>query len=74
VPAANRRFPEMTELEVLEHARAIAAPDASLDDFILEGVADYDRAREYTALLRQTAHPFSSPGRAGSSETGPHGG
>jgi hypothetical protein len=64
IPAADRGFPAMTEPEALEHARAIAAPGLSLDDFILEGVRDYDRARDYTEALKQTARPFIAPGSA----------
>jgi hypothetical protein len=64
IPAESRRLPPMAEPEVLEHARTIAAPDLSLDDFILEGVRDDDRARGYTEALKRTAHPFISPGSA----------
>src|SRR2546423_1923538 len=58
IPARGRRFREMTQAEVLEHARAAVAPGMSLEDFVLGNVADYDRARGYTAELRRTARPF----------------
>ena len=61
VPGEDRCFPAMTEPEVLEHARTIAAPNASLDDFILEGVRDYSLAQAYTETLKRTARPFRKP-------------
>ncbi len=61
IPARDRRFPAMTEPEALEHARQVAAPDLPLDDFILEGVRDYDVARGYTERLKRTARPFTAP-------------
>jgi hypothetical protein len=64
VPARGRRFAAMTQPEVLEHARALAASELSLHDFILAGVRDYDRARGFTALL--PAVPFAGSRRGDS--------
>src|SRR5205807_10667941 len=61
VAAHARRLPEMTQPEVLEHARGLAAPELPLDEFILAGVRDYDRARAYTGTLKRTARPFVDP-------------
>lgn len=61
ISAHDRRFPEMTEPEALEHARSIAAPDLPLDAFILAGLRDYEVARGYTAKLKRTARPFRGP-------------
>jgi hypothetical protein len=56
VPARGRRFAGMTQPEVIEHARSIAAPELSLEDFVVGNVRDYDRARRFTARL--PAVPF----------------
>jgi hypothetical protein len=60
VPARGRRFQALTQPEALEHVRATVAPAMDLDDFILENVRDYERARAYTAELRRTARPFAA--------------
>ena len=59
VSARGRRLPEMTEPEALGHVRDRVAPGATLDDFILACVGDYDIARGHTAALRATARPFA---------------
>ncbi|MBV9214033.1 MAG: hypothetical protein JOZ25_10365 [Actinobacteria bacterium] len=61
VDAESRTYPAMTEPEVLEHARRVSAPDLSLDEFVLEGVRDYARARQYTERLKRSARPFIDP-------------
>jgi hypothetical protein len=61
VAAGGRRFQTMTQPEVLEHARRVAAPDLALDEFILAGVRDYHRARAYTESLKRSARPFVDP-------------
>ncbi|TMM10845.1 MAG: hypothetical protein E6G00_06300 [Actinobacteria bacterium] len=61
VAANRRRFHAMTQPGVLEHARELAAPDLSLDEFVLAGVRDYERARAYTETLKRTARPFVDP-------------
>jgi hypothetical protein len=66
VPADDRRFPAMTQPEVLEHVRAAVAPDQTTDEFILGNVRDYDRARAYTAELRRSARPFEGSRRGDS--------
>ncbi|HKP88537.1 MAG TPA: hypothetical protein VJT75_01050 [Thermoleophilaceae bacterium] len=67
VPARGRRFAAMTQPEALEFARATAAPELSLEDFVVGNVRDYARARELTALL--PALPFARDG-AGPSRRG----
>jgi hypothetical protein len=59
VPARGRRFAALTQPEALEHVRASVAPDATLGEFVLGNVRDYERARAYTAELRRTARPFA---------------
>jgi hypothetical protein len=66
VPARGRRFAAMTQPEVLEYVRATVAPELSLEDFVTGNVADYERARRYTAELRRTARPFLSSRRGDS--------
>jgi hypothetical protein len=64
VPAEGRRFPAMTQPEVIEHVRAAVAPELALDDFVIGCVQDYDTARAYTARLPSV--PFE-PSRRGDS-------
>jgi hypothetical protein len=64
VPASGRRFRSMTQPEAIEHARSIAAPELSLDDFVVGNVRDYERARQFTKRL--PAIPFE-PSRRGDS-------
>jgi hypothetical protein len=64
IPASGRRFAAMTQSEAIEHARSIAAPELSIDEFIVAGVRDYERARSFTARL--PAAPFE-PSRRGDS-------
>jgi hypothetical protein len=64
VPAGGRRFAAMTQPEAIEHARSIAAPELSLEEFVVAGVRDYDRARGFTALL--PAAPFERSRRGDS--------
>lgn len=66
VPARRRRYAPMTQPEALEHVRARVAAGVTPDDFILENVRDYDRARAYTAELRRTARPFERSRRGDS--------
>ena len=64
VPARDRRFSAMTEVDVLEYVRATAAPEQPADDFVLGNVHDYDRARALFAKLPSV--PFR-PSRRGDS-------
>jgi hypothetical protein len=64
VPARGRRFAAMTQPEAIEHARALAAPELSLGEFVLASVRDYERAREFSALL--PAAPFARSRRGDS--------
>lgn len=69
VPATGRRFAAMTQPEAIEHARSIAAPELSLEDFILGNVDDYERARRFTARL--PAMPFARRGRSRRGDSNP---
>jgi len=60
IPARGRRFPTMTQPEVLEYVRHAVAPELSMEDFITGNVSDYERARRYTKELRKTAKPLLS--------------
>ena len=64
VPADRRTLPAMTQPEVLEHVRSTVAPELSVEDFVTGNVADYDRARAFTAQLPSV--PFE-PSRRGDS-------
>jgi hypothetical protein len=64
VAARGRRFAAITQPQALEHARSIAAPELSLADFVTGNVADYERARRFTALLPAT--PFQRSRRGDS--------
>jgi hypothetical protein len=66
VAARGRRFREMTQPEVIDHARARVAPGLSREDFVVGNVRDYERARAYTAELRRSARPFEGSRRGDS--------
>ena len=55
VQATDRRFAEMSEPQVLEHVRALACPEESLETFVLGNVTDPDLAGARTALLPRQA-------------------
>ena len=73
VAARGRRFASMSQPEVLEHARSIAAPELALEDLVVASVEDYERARELTAKL--PAVPFepsdARPGRSRRGDSNP---
>jgi hypothetical protein len=52
IPATGRLLPAMDEREILEHVRAILAPDRSLEQLVLESAADPALARRRTEQLR----------------------
>jgi hypothetical protein len=66
VPARDRRHGAMTQPEVLEHVRAIVAPELPLEELVAGAVRDHSRARAYTAELRRTARPFAGSRRGDS--------
>jgi len=55
VQATGRRFAEMSEPQMLEHVRALACPEESLETFVLGNVTDPDLAGTRTALLPRQA-------------------
>jgi hypothetical protein len=58
VEAHPRRFPAMGEVEVLEHARHLLAPELDLERFV-ESSLDPGLARSRTAVLRGNALPLA---------------
>jgi hypothetical protein len=69
VPGSDRRFDAMTQPEALEHARSLAAPDLTLEEFVVGNVDDYARARSFTARL--PALPFAPPERSRRGDSNP---
>jgi hypothetical protein len=69
VPARGRRFRAMTQPEAIEHARSIAAPELSLEEFVHGNVDDYERARRFTARLPAT--PFAARERSRRGDSNP---
>jgi hypothetical protein len=63
VAATDRRFPKWGEREAIEHVRRQLSPEQSLEEFIVENVADPRVAKERTEILRQNARPFAGPAR-----------
>jgi len=59
VPARRRRFAEMSEPKVLEHARATLCPDESIDAFVLGSVTDPDLAGARGSQLPRRAAALS---------------
>jgi hypothetical protein len=51
VPASGRAFPELSEPEVLERARALTAPSEDMESFVLTNVADPELAKERSGRL-----------------------
>lgn len=58
VPARNRLFPSMTEVEVLTWARDHLEAGKGLDEFIMESVLDQETRRRRTNRLIRSAKPF----------------
>ena len=61
IPARNRRWPAMTQIEVQHLVRDRLSPDADLDDFIHQSVADADLRRQRSDRLKNGARPFDPP-------------
>jgi hypothetical protein len=59
VETSNRRFPALTQTQVLRAVRDLVAPRADLDDFIVENVHDPELARRRSEQLSRTARPFA---------------
>ncbi len=62
IAARNRKFEEMSQLEVLAHARDRFVPGTPLDDFILGAIGDGGYRRRLTAELKKDALSFALPG------------
>ncbi|HEY2716545.1 MAG TPA: hypothetical protein VGI73_10045 [Solirubrobacterales bacterium] len=58
IEAEGRRFPAMGEIEVLERARQIVAPELELERFV-ESSLDPGLAAARTAVLRGNAIPLA---------------
>lgn len=59
VPARRRRFAALGQRAVQEAIRALIAPEADLESFIRENVADAAVRRRRCTLLARTARPFA---------------
>ena len=62
IAARNRKFEEMSQLEVLSLARDRFAPGTPLDDFIRGAIGDAGVRRRLTAELKKDALSFAAPG------------
>ena len=62
IAARNRKFEEMSQLEVLALARDRFAPGTPLDDFIRGAIGDAGVRRRLTAELKKDALSFAAPG------------
>jgi hypothetical protein len=59
VPASDRRFPAMSEPQVLEYVRAVCCPGDSIEEFVLANVTDPALADSRTATLARRPGPIS---------------
>lgn len=53
-PASSRRFPAMSQPEILDRVRELLAPERGLERFVLDAAADPALARRWTAQLRRS--------------------
>jgi hypothetical protein len=61
IQARGRRFSAVDQEAALGHVRDICRPDTSLDDFIMDAVADPDRRALFAAALQARAVPLHLP-------------
>ena len=61
IPAENRQFTPMNEVQILNAVRGQIAPNQELDNFILENVEDRTVRKQRIQQLEQTAKPFNYP-------------
>ena len=61
IPARGRRLSELTQPEVLDRVAARLGHRGTLDEFILENVADPELAAQRTRQLRRDARPLAPP-------------
>lgn len=59
VEARGRKFPELSEAQVLEHVRASVSPAEAIEEFVLGNVTDPALAEARTAALPRRPGPFS---------------
>ncbi len=59
IEAEGRRFPAMSERQVLERVRERLAPDQELDRFIVETAEDDDLSKRRTEELKREARDFA---------------
>jgi hypothetical protein len=64
VEARGRRFPAMSQPQVLEHVRAMLAPKQSLEAFVLASAADPDLARSRSIPLPRSGQTEAKRRRA----------
>ena len=62
VPTTGRRWPALTEEQVLTLARDRLAPDRPLDDFIRETISEEKTRLAHTETLKSEGRPFSYGG------------
>ncbi len=62
IAASNRKFEEMSQLEVLSLARDRFVPGTPLDDFIGDAIGDAGVRRRLTAELKKDALTYAPPG------------
>jgi hypothetical protein len=73
IPAEGRSLPARTEPDVLAAVAARLGHGGSVDEFILESVADPERSAARTRELRRDARPLDWPHRRGLSPESPGG-
>jgi hypothetical protein len=56
VPASDRAFPELSELEALERVRALTAPNEDVESFVLANVVDPGLSRARSERLDRRAN------------------
>ena len=59
VEARGRRFPAMSEAQVLERVRQELCPERALEEFIAQAIADPELARRWTERLRTGARALA---------------
>lgn len=69
IEAQGRRFPAMSQPEVLDHVRAMLAPEQTLERFIAESAADPELGRRRTEALKERMAAVRLP-RSGARRSG----
>lgn len=73
VASEGRRYPSMTERQVLGAARDLLMPGVAVgvEEFVAQHMADPDLARRRSDVLRSRAHPFTYPAQHWRPVSGP---